>query len=648
MTANATDGWKLSPALWADGRFPTRQQYRSLLNRGRLFYCLDLDSGVPPVGPAVADRPCNLLYHTATSGYQVLPPGGGWKGFARNELLRATIDLERQYVASMHAVGIPVIVYQNDNNFDSTQFSEAETQAYAAELDPFVWAFSNPGRRFACTNKPAWRQLLLDRLKIRIGAYGSDGVFLDNCTPFIHCRCQTCRDLYNEHTNGDLIADMGRPDTVVADMRVFDYVGISQIPRDLVPVENPATMRYLEWRIERAIHFYAELRTAVEAKLGRSIIYTSNGHVGIPEQTAVLMSNVFDMVFSEDGYTAPPKSNGFSIRLGSAILEGEGCPFIITRTTESVPAPSMAATLSAEARALGGQADFWDFNYRESAELAEVARRIRAFHLAHADSLYAVERDFNDTAILHSWRSDLWTSASVSPAKMVAEMMEDLNRSYDVLLVERPRHVAKLDDYKLLIVPHLEILPNAWFAAIQRFIDDGGHVISTGNTANLDELLRPRTTKWTGGRWKHFPDRVEKLHANSRKTIGLHSAFERQNSPFAQAIDHALADASVRLQRPEPLLTVNRTRLPDGEAVHLVNRFCNVFPRIPTTPKAGMILHLRPARKVQRMTWISPEAPSGHPLDWHSPDKQHPVLHVPLPTLFVLAVVRLYYETKES
>ena len=28
----------------------------------------------------------------------------------------------------------------------------------------------------------------------------------------------------------------------------------------------------------------------------------------------------------------------------------------------------------------------------------------------------------------------------------------------------------------------------------------------------------------------------------------------------------------------------NRTRLPDGEAVHLVNRYCNVFPRIPTTP----------------------------------------------------------------
>ena len=541
MSANVTDGWKLSPDLWADGGFPSREQYRSLLKRGRLFYCLDLDSGVRPVGPAVVDRPCNLLYHTATSAYQVLPPGGGWKGFARNELLRTTIDLERRYIASMHAVGIPVIVYQNDNNFDSTQFTEAETQAYAAELDPFVWAFSNPGRRFACTNKPAWRELLLERLEIRIGAYTSDGVFLDNCTPFVHCRCQICRDLYQQRTGGELIADMGRPDTVVADMRVFDYVGSSQIPRDLVPVDSPATMRYLEWRIERAIDFYAELRKAVEAKIGRPIICTSNGHIGIAEQTAVALGNVFDMVFSEDGYTAPPKSNGFSTRLGSAVMEGDGCPFIITRVTESVPAPSMVATLAAEARASGGQADFWDFNYRESTELAEAAHRIRSFHRARAESLYAVERDFNETAIINSWRSDLWTSAAHSSSKMAAEMMEDLKQPYDILLVERLHHVRKLHDYKLLILPHLEILPDAWFEAVQRYLDHGGQVVSTGNTGFLDEHLRPRSKKWAGSGVQHFAERVEKLHASSRKMIGIHSGFQRPNCSFAQAIDRALS-----------------------------------------------------------------------------------------------------------
>jgi hypothetical protein len=637
------DGWRLDPSLWDGGRFPSREQYASLIKRGRLLYCLDLDSGVPPVGSGVVDRPCNLLYHTATKAYQVRPPGGGWKGFARNELLRTNVEEERRYVASLHAVGVPVIVYQNENNFDSSQFTESEIASYSAELDPFVWAFSNPGRRFACTNKPAWRELLTERIEIRVGEYGADGVFLDNCTPFIHCRCATCRELYARATGGcDLVADMGRPDTVVADMRVFDYVGPSQIPKDLVPVESAAMMRYLEWRVDRAIDFYRELRRAAEQRIGRAFIHTSNGHIGIAEQSAVALAGVFDMVFSEDGYTAPPKSNGFNVRLGSAILDGEGCPFVITRVTESAPTASMVSTLAAEARALGGEADFWDFNYREDPALADAAKRIRTFHRKHADTLYAVERDFNDTAILYSWRSDLWTSAADSPSKMAAEMLEDLNQPYDILLVERQAHVRRVSEYKLLVVPHIEVLPDAWFDAIQQFLDRGGRVVSTGSTARLDERLRERSKRWTGDGWQHFPERDEKHHARSRKMIGIHTGFERPASPFAQAIGGALPAASVRLERAEAVLTLNRTRLPDGEAVHLVNRYCNVFPRIPTTPRTGMVLHVRPARPAARVTWLTPDAADGEEftLDFETSADG---IRIALPTLNVVGVVRIRY-----
>src|SRR6185295_17668657 len=99
---------------------------------------------------------------------------------------------------------------------------------------------------------------------------------------------------------------------------------------------------------------------------------------------------------------------------------------------------SMVETLTAEGRALGGQADFWDFYYREDANLAAAARKIREFHQRNADTLYAIERDFNDVAILYSWRSDLWTSAADSPAKMTSALLEDLNQPFDLLLADRP------------------------------------------------------------------------------------------------------------------------------------------------------------------------------------------------------------------
>lgn len=641
MSVELKAGFLLPPSLWADGRFPSREQYASILRRGRLFYSLDLDDGVPPVGPAAVNRPSNLIYHTAMTDHAVRPPGGGWKGFGRNELLLRGVAREREYVASLHAVGIPAIIYQNDNNFDSSQFNETEIASIAAELKPFVWAFSNPGRRFACTNKPAWRELLTERLKIRIGDYGADGIFLDNCTPFIHCRCAFCQESYHTRTGEDLITDMGEPQTVVADMRVFDYVGPSQIPRDLVPVESAVTMRYLEWRIERAIDFYRDLRSRVERAIARSFIYTSNGHIGIAEQSAVAIAGVFDMVFSEDGFTAPPKSNGFNLRLGSAILEGERSPFVITRVTESAPTPSMALALVAEARALGGQADFWEFNYREDAALAAAAQRIRTFHLRHADTLYAVERDFNDTAILYSWRSDLWTSAADSPPKMAAEMLEDLNQPYDILLVERPEHAKRLGDYRLLILPHVEVLPDPWFDAVQKFLDAGGQVVSTGNTARLDQRLRPRPRRWSSPGWQHFDERVEKHHARSRKMIGIHIGFQRPAVPFAEAIDRALPEPSIRLERAEPVLTLNRTRLPDGEAVHLVNRYCNVFPRIVTTPRPGLILHVRPAKPARRITWLSPDAQGAEFTLAYETTEQS--LRIPLPTLHVGGVVRIHY-----
>ena len=89
-------------------------------------------------------------------------------------------------------------------------------------------------------------------------------------------------------------------------------------------------------------------------------------------------------------------------------------------------------------------------------------------------------------------------------------------------------------------------------------------------------------------------------------------------------------------------MTINRTRLPDGEAIHLVNRLCNVFPRIPTTPRSGIILHLRPAAKADQVTWLSPDVKgeeSALPFDATSDG----TLRIALPTLHVAGIVRVRY-----
>lgn len=634
--------WKLSPRLWAGGRFPTLDEYRRILRRGRLLYALQADGfQLPVLTPReAAARPCNMLYHTATGGEGYSRrTEWGFKGCARNEELLPTVPAQRRYFRGLHAQGIPALVYQNENNFDQSCFSKKEIAAMDAELDPFTWAFGNPGRRFACVNKPAWRRFLLERLKIRVGAYEADGVFLDNNTPFIHCRCAHCRRLYAERHGGDLLADMGREETVVADMRVFDYVGMKQVPKQLARLDDPRRLRYYEWRVERLVDFYRTLRAQLEQALSRRIVYTANGHVAIAEQTGVQLSHVFDMHFSEDGFTAPPVSNGFIVRVGAALGQDVRGHFTITRTMESMPVKDMAMVLAAEGRALGGNAEFWDYNYRLDDRLAQGARIMRRFFMRQADTIFGVEQDLNDIALLYSWRSDLWTGQSISPARYAAELLEDINQPYDVLFAEREADLALLDRHRAVIAPHVEILPNAWFRALQRFIERGGRLVTTGHTARLNERLQRRAGRWHGVSWTHFAGRPEKDYAAGRKEIGIHHTYRRPAGPWVAAVDRALGVPTLRLEPATALLAVNHTRLPDGEAVHLVNRHVNVFPRIFLRPREGLALRLIPQQPVRRIEWLSPTQPARVlPVK-----KEGRALRIALPPLEVYGIVRVRY-----
>jgi hypothetical protein len=630
------DGYRLSAELWKDGRFPSMDDYRSILRRGRLLYSLDVGS-FGPVGPEVADRPANLLYAGCGKGFT--RDVGVTLGTGPNEDLLPFVDEYRDYTRSIHEAGVAVLVYQNDCNFAEPFFEPQESPKMDAELDPFSWAFGTPGRRFSCLNKPGWRHYLLERLKIRIGGYGADGVFLDNNTPFIHCGCEHCRKLYADWCGGDLLDDMGKQDTIVADMRVLDYVGAMQVPKNLPRLDDPNRLRYYEWRVLQSIDFYRTMRRGLEEHTGRPVVFTANGHIAIPEQAGVQLGDVFDMHFSEDGYTAPPVSNKFNIRLGTAMGQGIRSEYTLTRTTESLPVTDMVSVLAAEGRANGGSGEFWDMSLRQDERLLEPVTTMRRFFVAHADDVFAVERDINDTAILFSWRSDLWTSQTVSPSRHASDLMEDIVQSYDLLMAERDEDKALLAGHRLLIVPHVEILSDAWFEAIQKFLDDGGRVVSTGNVAEFDGNLSARDRRWSGDGWVHFTDRVDKQYSNGRKMLDCHTLFEPAKGSWVAAVDDALGEPSVKIEKIIPLMSINHTQLADGEAVHVVNRYVNVFPTVYTTPREGVVFHVRPRKEASSVTWLTPDGPDVE----LQAERTDGSLRIALPTLRVYGIIRLRY-----
>jgi hypothetical protein len=373
---------------------------------------------------------------------------------------------------------------------------------------------------------------------------------------------------------------------------------------------------------------------------GRPVLWSSNGHIGIAEFTGLNLADTTDMLFSEEGYSAPPVSNGFVLRLGTAIGRGARCMLVLTRVLESAPTADMVSVLSAEGRALGGQATFWDLHLRADDRLAAAEKVMREFFIEHANDLYIPERDANDVALLMSYRSDLWTGQAVSAARAAADLLEDMNQPYDILLPERDEDRRLLAGHKLVIAPHVEILPRAWVDALQEFMDGGGWLISTGNTARLDENLEARDPRWTGPRWRHFEQRVEKQYADQRKPMGIHHGFKAPAGDWPDAMRAGLGAPSIVIDPPQPLLTINHTVLPDGEAVHLVNRHVNLFTRIRLRPRTGLTLRVRPKRPVNEVLWLIPGQP---PARLEITRMDDGVLKMEMPPLGVYGVLRLRY-----
>jgi hypothetical protein len=137
---------------------------------------------------------------------------------------------------------------------------------------------------------------------------------------------------------------------------------------------------------------------------------------------------------------------------------------------------------------------------------------------------------------------------------------------------------------------------------------------------------------------------VEKEYAEKRKPLGIHHGFVIPGDKWADAVRCGIGEPSICIDPPQPLLTINHTALPDGEAIHLVNRQVNLFTRISLKPRADLKLRIHPQKPVRRVWWLCP-ARDPLALDFA---KEENVILLSLPVLHAYGIVRLEYERIES
>ena len=106
------------------------------------------------------------------------------------------------------------------------------------------------------------------------------------------------------------------------------------------------------------------------------------------------------------------------------------------------------------------------------------------------------------TSSVDSLKDFYENGASVKPAYWMGWLLQDLHVPYDYLLAERDFALETLQKYKAIILPDLAVMTVEQIAVLKQYIEQGGRVLATHNTAKYDADMndkgRARLTEFAG------------------------------------------------------------------------------------------------------------------------------------------------------
>ncbi|TSB47755.1 alpha-amylase family protein [Alkalicoccobacillus porphyridii] len=331
-----------------------------------------------------------------------------------------------------------------------------------------------------CPTGPYWEEYNFRVLEELLNKYPADGIFF-NAFNYLRCNCKRCQTFFKEQTGFDLPTEENW--------------------------QNPAWRAYVSYRYERHADYNRRLAEFVNKVSPGTVLtidtnITSDSYKGIresgwhtvnfSESNGCITSEAFNLVdrpFPKWSYWA-----GEEVKIGNHLKQTS----IILSYSKSIfsrraAQPAVQFGYDLMQIAANGGAPFVALSgtfEQEDKQALPMTKKIYTY-LKTFDQEYNDMTPLADVAIIYSQRTADYYGKEHPAERWQAHyrgMYEILAESHIpfTVLHEGCLSIEKLQNYSCLILPNIAALSDEEASLIDRYVDSGGHIISTYETGLYD------------------------------------------------------------------------------------------------------------------------------------------------------------------
>jgi hypothetical protein len=457
-----------------------------------------------------------------------------YKGFglsAEAEEIASTARL----IANYHRHGVKVFTYIQYGTIMSETIQGDDPRAcnwgridWNGQHDGHPYEYGDQyWRAKPCANQPGFREHLL-RCVDKALEIGADGIWIDNLQAD-GCHCPCCQEAFRAYVQAhvrDPWRDLG--------LRPEQLAGLT-IPRAVRP-RDPLFQLWIRCRAEE-VRTSLEMICARARKLKPDVVMAANIGIGNHQRHVLENANwhsmleLLDVTYAENGLF-PAWSNGRIVSqqytmsianaVGARIAPGAG----VGAESRGLMRPRLPEERGlrrcfAESAMFGGHALGGPWGLRgdnggeppillRDAAWRALNRRLVDFYRGKWD-LFGAAVDASPVALLYNFESLL---ADETDYRLVCEAMVQTLLQHQIpfryLLSDR---LEKLDEVKVLVLPHVLPLSGEAESAIRAWVGRGGRVLATGRCGLYDGWMRQRTDYALADLFGvHFSNAFEEAH----------------------------------------------------------------------------------------------------------------------------------------
>ena len=405
----------------------------------------------------------------------------------------------------MHSHGMLVSLYVGGTMFIETFYRETPEAVSWEQRDQYdrpvpYLVDTQTFRHHPCPNEPAYRNYIKKVLKVGIDSVGANQFFFDNYMLRPEpksCRCPRCQTAFKEFlkrkypSEKEAYARFGYPS--VDYLKVNEWDTFNR-PEDLTAINDPVLQEWIRFRCEsmadQCREFYDYIKSvnpAVSVGFNLKGLYSLNRIWENAIYHPLYSGHCDYYCFDIDGMKV-----GLDRTTGAVVSEVRS--YKIGRLLDMSCSEAAPGIELAEQMAFNYQKYLPGFGYHSTGynhyaerDLSPLAEFFRFYN----DRYYTETANVADCAILRTWPSMAYSiSATSIPTILVEQVLFQHKIPFDIIFDE---NIETISRYQAVILPGQESLSQKIIDRLENFVESGGTLIFTGNTADYTDWRRTRT-----------------------------------------------------------------------------------------------------------------------------------------------------------